>query len=150
MKICNQSFAQKIRSEKKSSRANPAIILLKDKIENMTIAIYTLKTCDTCKKALKWLEENNLQYENHDVRDDGLTRLIIEKFVKQLGVDTAVNKRSTTWRTLTDQQKEALNAENAVSLIEANPTLMKRPVFVIGDKVLAGFSDTVKQSLSEV
>ena len=111
------------------------------------LTIYTLKTCDTCKKALKWLNENEVAHKNHDVRVDGLTREIVVDLVNVLGVEAAVNKRSTTWRDLSDQQKDGLAKESAISLIEANPTLLKRPVFVFDDQIIAGFHDAVKQKI---
>ncbi|MEL7430810.1 MAG: glutaredoxin domain-containing protein, partial [Pseudomonadota bacterium] len=61
------------------------------------ITVYTLKTCDTCKKALQWLDEHAIAYENRDVRADGLDRGTIKKIVTAIGGDKAMNRRSTTW-----------------------------------------------------
>lgn len=111
------------------------------------LTIYTLKTCDTCKKALKWLDETGIAYTNHDVRADGLTAETIRSIVEDLGWETALNRRSTTWRNLDDAEKSDLTDQKAIDLIAANPTLMKRPVFVTGDKMMAGFNDGVKEAL---
>lgn len=103
------------------------------------ITIYTLKNCDTCKKALKWLDENNVAHRNHDIRADGLPLETIKDIVSSLGWETAVNRRSTTWRGLSESEKADIDDAKAIALIEANPTLMKRPVFDTGDSMFAGF-----------
>ncbi len=101
--------------------------------------VYTLKNCDTCKKALTWLCERNAVFDNHDIRADGLARSHIEPIVETLGWEVAINRRSTTWRGLGQADKENLTNAKAVALIAANPTLMKRPVFVSPKGMAAGF-----------
>ena len=110
--------------------------------------IFTLKNCDTCKKALKWLDTKGASYENHDVRADGLTKEQVTPLVEALGWETAINRRSTTWRGLGDVDKDNIDNSKAVDLIVANPTLMKRPIYVSGDDTIAGF-DAKAQSAVE-
>ena len=90
--------------------------------------IYHLKACDTCRKAIKALEQNGHDLEKHDVRADGLSRSDIETLEQALGYEALINKRSTTWRGLDETQKSRLNRETAILLLVENPTLMKRPV----------------------
>lgn len=111
------------------------------------IKIYTLKNCDTCKKSLKWLDSENISYENHDIRADGLSRAAIEEIVSSLGWETALNRRSTTWRSLSDSDKADITNEKAIDLIEANPTLMKRPVTITDKQTLAGFDDAMRAAV---
>lgn len=101
--------------------------------------VYTLKNCDTCKKALKWLEAEGIAFENHDVRADGVDAAWVTPVVEALGWETALNRRSTTWRGLSDAEKDGIDTAKAVALILDHPTLMKRPVFVNGDAVVCGF-----------
>ena len=108
------------------------------------LTVYTLKNCDTCKKAIKWLEAKNIDFQNHDVRADGLTQNTIAEIVSELGWETALNRRSTTWRNLSDTDKTDMDNNKAVSLIEVHPTLLKRPVFVSSDGMEAGFTDAAK------
>lgn len=103
--------------------------------------LYGIKNCDAVKKARKWLEENDISYQFHDFRVDGLTAELIEQWFQQVNWESLVNKRSTTWRGLDDAQKEGLNKANAVSLLLENPTLIKRPVFDNGIIILVGFSE---------
>ncbi|MEL6967468.1 MAG: Spx/MgsR family RNA polymerase-binding regulatory protein [Pseudomonadota bacterium] len=106
------------------------------------LTVYTLKTCDSCKKAIKWLDAEGIAYENRDVRADGLDAATLANIIAAVGVDKAVNKRSTTWKGLNEEARGALNADTAVTLIAANPTLLKRPAFVIGDRAAVGFDAT--------
>lgn len=112
------------------------------------ITFYGLKSCDTCRKAAKWLKDSGLEFQVIDVRADGVERSRIEAWVDTVGWETVLNRRSTTWRGLEDGDKEGIDAVKAVSLMVANPTLIKRPVFEKGDQVFVGFSDTVKSALS--
>ena len=110
--------------------------------------IFSLKNCDTCKKAIKWLEANDIAFDNHDVRSDGLDKASVTPLVDALGWERALNRRSTTWRGLSDADKSDIDNAKAVSLIVDNPTLMKRPVFVRdGGDVQAGFDNTVQEWL---
>ena len=110
--------------------------------------VYTLKACDTCRKALKWLTENEIPFQNHDVRSDGLDASDVEPLMKALGWEKLVNRKSTTWRNLSDEQKSDLDDAKAVQLITDNPTLMKRPVFLSDKDVMAGFNEDVRTRLA--
>ncbi|MEM1039721.1 MAG: Spx/MgsR family RNA polymerase-binding regulatory protein [Pseudomonadota bacterium] len=112
------------------------------------LTVYSLKTCDTCKKAIKWLDAQGIDHTVHDVRADGLTSDMVSMLVDAVGVDKAVNKRSTTWKGLDEAAKPNLDADSAVALITANPTLMKRPAIVAGGKAVVGF-DAAAQSFAK-
>ncbi|MCL4135056.1 UNVERIFIED_CONTAM: hypothetical protein GTU68_021597 [Idotea baltica] len=101
--------------------------------------VYSLKNCDTCKKALKWLDGEGIAHEVHDIRAQGVDAAFIGPIVDALGWETAINRRSTTWRGLSDADKDGLDNAKAVALILDHPTLMKRPVFVSGSTVICGF-----------
>ncbi len=106
--------------------------------------VYTLKSCDTCKKAVKWLNDQSIAYQQFDIRNDGLGSETVEHIVRSSGWENALNRRSTTWRFLDESQKSGLNAEKATELILENPTLMKRPAFVTEQEVMVGFTEDVK------
>lgn len=106
--------------------------------------VYTLKTCDTCRKALKWLDDAGIAHENRDVRADGISPEAVTHIVSSLGWEKALNRRSKTWRDLPDANRAALDRDKAIALINDNPTIMKRPVFVTEHEVIGGFDETVK------
>ena len=108
------------------------------------LTVYTLKNCDTCKKAIKWLEAEGIEFKNHDVRADGLTKEIITQIVETLGWEKALNRRSTTWRNLDEGQKVDVDDEKAIGLIGEHETLLKRPVFVSDIEMVAGFDERAR------
>ncbi|MGB3457470.1 MAG: Spx/MgsR family RNA polymerase-binding regulatory protein [Litorimonas sp.] len=101
--------------------------------------VYALKSCDTCRKAVKALKEAGQAFELIDVRADGLPREDIARIVEAVGYESALNRRSTTWRALDAPDKAGLDNVKAVQLIENHPTLMKRPAILEGDRVTVGW-----------
>ncbi len=100
------------------------------------LTVYGIRQCDTCRKALKWLEAEGVEHRFHDLRDDGLSREQVRAWLGSPLADALVNRRSTTWRGLTDQEKAA-EGKALEDLLLAHPTLVKRPVFERGGQVLA-------------
>lgn len=108
-------------------------------MSKQTITIYGLATCDTTRAARKWLDGQGVKHAFHDVREDGLTRPLVEGWVKQLGWEKVLNKASTTWRELPEKEKAGVYEKKAVALLMAHPTLVKRPVLDRGGKLSLGF-----------
>ena len=112
------------------------------------IIVYGIKNCDTVKKACKWLTENNLDYRFHDFRKDGLTQSKIKKWASQVEWEILLNRRGTTWRKLSEDQKTNINKSNAIKLMTDQPTLIKRPVIEHNNEIIVGFSaETFQQKL---
>jgi len=114
------------------------------------LTVYSLKNCDTCVKAFKWLNEKSIPHTRHDVRADGLSHEDANSIVSALGWETALNRRSTTWRQLGDDDKVELNDTKATALIVQHPTLLKRPVFVGFGKVVSGFNAASMTAVEEM
>ena len=93
------------------------------------------------KKARHWLTSNQLEYEFHDVRVAGLSVELLENFAARVDDwQCLLNKKSTSWRELSSQQQHlAMTVENALPLIVAHPTLLKRPVLDSGTHLFIGF-----------
>ena len=108
--------------------------------------LYGIKNCDTIKKARKWLDQNDIDYQFHDYRSDGLDTDLLQQFETQLGWEVLVNKRSTSWRQLSGEQKSNLTRDKALQLLLQHPTLIKRPILVSEDKTLIGFSASSYQN----
>lgn len=105
------------------------------------ITLYGIKTCDTCRKARKALDAQGTPYHYHDLREQGLDKTLLEHLIDRVGLTTLLNIRSTTWRALdpADQETAKNDDESALSLMLANPTLLKRPLLDTGDRVIVGF-----------
>ena len=100
--------------------------------------IYGLKTCDTCRKAMKALEGAELV----DVRKDPVPGELLEKAQAQFG-EALVNRRSTTWRGL----DEAERARPPLDLLADHPSLMKRPLIEDGEDLYLGWTPEVQRAL---
>ncbi|MCK8046486.1 ArsC family reductase [Shewanella sp. 1CM18E] len=112
------------------------------KIDRSTLLIlFGIKNCDTVRKARKWLEANQLEVTFHDFREDGLAAEQIEQWVEAVGWESLFNKRSTSFRNLTETEKSDLNEKKAIALMALYPTLIKRPVLVTNDQVQVGFKE---------
>ena len=96
----------------------------------MTITIYGIKSCSTMKKAFTKLDELGVSYEFHDYKKQGIDKATLQRWVDSLGIDKVLNKRGTTWRKLTDEQKQAAdaNVNNAIDLLVENTSMIKRPI----------------------
>lgn len=96
----------------------------------MTITIYGIKSCSTMKKAFNKLDELNISYEFHDYKKQGIDKETVQRWVNELGIDKVLNKRGTTWRKLTDEQKSAADAsiDTAIELLVENTSMIKRPI----------------------
>ncbi|MBM6551658.1 ArsC family reductase [Marinomonas ostreistagni] len=101
--------------------------------------IYGIKNCDTMKKALRWLDEHNVQYTFHDYRKDGLTKAQLETWITSLGWEALVNKRGTTWRKLDPAVQEAMNDQAAIAVLLEQPAMIKRPLLEHQDTITLGF-----------
>jgi arsenate reductase len=103
--------------------------------------IYGIPNCDKCRSARRWFDAAGIQYVFHDLRADGLSRTMVNGWLARAGVTTLINTRSTTWRRLSDSERQLLD-QNAASLILQHPTLLKRPLIDDGSNVLVGYDET--------
>lgn len=100
------------------------------------LTVYGIRQCDTCRKALKWLDAAGVEHHFHDLRADGLGREQVRSWLASPLADSLLNRRSTTWRGLSEDEK-AVAGTALEDLLLAHPTLVKRPVFERGGEVLA-------------
>lgn len=103
------------------------------------IKLYGVKTCDTCRKARRWLDSNCIEYQYIDLREDGIDKNRLQGWLNTHGGKKLINKRSRTWRELDTDAREVCEQTPLEYLIE-RPTLIKRPVLETGDTTMVGFS----------
>jgi Spx/MgsR family transcriptional regulator len=109
----------------------------------MTATMYGIKNCDTVAKARKWLEDRGHAYAFHDYKAVGIDRPHLEAWVKEFGWETILNRAGTTFRKLDEADKQDLDAEKAIALMLAQPSMIKRPVLDLGDRRLVGFKPDI-------
>ncbi|HEX4891440.1 MAG TPA: ArsC family reductase [Alphaproteobacteria bacterium] len=103
------------------------------------VTLYGIKNCDTMKKARAWLDGHGVAYAFHDYKSAGADRALLEGWAKQAGWEVLLNRAGTTFRALPDADKTGLNEKKAIALMTANPSMIKRPVLIAGNKILVGF-----------
>lgn len=101
--------------------------------------LYGIKACDTMKKARAFLDGAGIAYTFHDYKTQGITQERLRAWCAALGWETLLNRAGTTFRKLDDADKAGLDAEKAIALMAAQPSMIKRPVLDLGDRLLVGF-----------
>jgi arsenate reductase len=97
--------------------------------------VYGIKNCDTMKKAMTWLTENNVPFEFHDYKKEGISAEKIQEWLTQKPWDVLINKAGTTWKKLSDEEK-ATDEIGALKLMMEKPSMIKRPI-IENDKIMA-------------
>lgn len=100
--------------------------------------LYGLKTCDTCRKALKAL--GNVAF--HDVRAQGMPKDVAQVALARFGA-ALVNRQSTTWRGLSEEDR----ARDPLALLSEHPALMKRPLIDDGGRLYLGWGKDTQDAL---
>lgn len=100
--------------------------------------LYGISNCDTVRKARKYLESAGRNFQFHDLRKDGLTIQTIQSWLTYTDYSNLINKRSTSWKQLTTDEKLAIENKD-LDLLTQHPTLIKRPVLQLDQTVLIGF-----------
>ena len=112
------------------------------------MTVYGIKNCNTVKSALDWLKKNKIEFDFHDYKSKGITEAKLKAWSKQVGWESLVNKRGTTWRQLDEAiQKKITTEKAAIALMLEKTSVIKRPLIEEDGKVLAlGFDEGVYKS----
>src|SRR6218665_2883935 len=107
------------------------------------MTVYGIKNCNTVKTALDWLRKHNVEFEFHDYKAKGITAAKLKDWSKQVGWESLVIKRGTTWRQLDEAVQKSITSEaKAVALMQEKTSVIKRPLIEEGGKVLTlGFDE---------
>ncbi len=106
----------------------------------MTIHLYGIPNCDTVKKARVWLDGQGKAYTFHDYKKEGAEPERIASWIAAAGLDLVVNRKGTTFRALSvDDKARAADAAQAPALLAANPSVIKRPIVEHPGGLLVGF-----------
>lgn len=105
--------------------------------------LYGIKNCNTVKAAIEWLKKHNVEFEFHDYKSKGITETKLLEWCRQIGWESLVNKRGTTWRQLDEKTQAAVKSEKAaIALMKDKTSVIKRPLLEEEGKVVAiGFDE---------
>lgn len=100
--------------------------------------LYGIPNCDTMKKARTWLDSHGIAYQFHDYKKQGISADKLQSWLSQYPWETLVNRAGTTWKKLAEEEK-AMDAASALALMQAKPSLIKRPIIEAERIVAVGF-----------
>ena len=103
------------------------------------VRLYGIPNCDTMKKARQWLSDHGIEYEFSGYKKSGVDEKRLRQWVKQVGWETLLNRRGTTWRKLDEGVRLQINESNAIRLMQETPSIIKRPVLERGKTLQVGF-----------
>lgn len=104
------------------------------------LTIFGIKNCDTIKKTKTYFDNKGIEYQFHDYRTDGLEKSWMDNTLVQLDWEKVLNKRGTTYRKLSDEQKQNITADNVAEILVEQPAMIKRPIIQTDDQMILGFS----------
>jgi len=109
--------------------------------------MYGIPNCNTIKKAKDALAAKGVDFEFHNYKKEGIDADTLQAWVNQVGWNTLLNQRGTTWRKLSADDKANIDPTKAIALMCVYPSMIKRPVLDTGDKIIVGFDEQVYAEL---
>lgn len=106
----------------------------------MKPTLYGIRNCDTVRRARAWLEAAGVDHDFHDYRKAGIDAPRLEGWARELGWERLLNRSGTTFRKLPETDRQALDEARAITLMLAQPSMIRRPVLDLGERRVVGFS----------
>lgn len=114
--------------------------------------VYCINTCSTCKKAFKWLDEHNIEYDKINIYENPPSKEELLDFFNRSDLPTRrfFNTSGMVYREMHLKDKvDKLNNEEKANLLSSNGRLIKRPLLVTENKVIPGFKqETWEEALN--
>src|SRR5512142_1195352 len=105
----------------------------------MAATLYGIRNCDTMKKAWTWLDQAGVAYGFHDYKKEGVSASKLQEWAAVVGWEKLLNRAGTTFRKLPDADKQGIDEAKAIALMQAQPSMIKRPVLEADGRLLVGF-----------
>ena len=108
------------------------------------IRVYCYDRCSTCKKALAWLDENNVKYEKIDIKGQHPDEATLREFHKKSGLPL---KRFFNTSGILYREKQLsiklpdMSEDEQFKLLASDGMMVKRPLLVTDDAVIPGFKE---------
>jgi len=108
--------------------------------------LYTYKNCGTCRKAVKWLRENEIEFDEFPIRDTPPSERELNAMLSYLGGSSELRRLFNTsggdYRALDLKTKlPDMSDEEALKLLTSNGNLIKRPFLLLDDSGTVGFAE---------
>lgn len=116
----------------------------------MSLKVYGIPNCGTCKKAIAWLQDQDIAYEFIDTKTQPPTSPIISKWVAALTARPMRNTSGQSYRALGEEKKEWSDAQ-WIDAFAQDAMLLKRPLFEKdGEAVMVGFRAKEEEKLARL
>jgi Spx/MgsR family transcriptional regulator len=113
----------------------------------VSVTIYGIKNCDTMKKARTWLDGHGVAHAFHDYKLAGIDRAHLERWADLVGWEVLLNRAGTTFRKLDETARADIDRAKALDLMQAQPSLIKRPVLEQDGRITVGFKPETYSTL---
>lgn len=107
------------------------------------LKVFGIPKCDQVKKSQKWLNHHNIEFDFRAYKKQGITKKQLSNWCKVVDWEVLLNKRSRTWKELSEKYRSNLSQVKAINLMQQHPTLIKRPVVQNGKMIEVGFDSKV-------
>lgn len=110
----------------------------------MKIIFIEYPKCSTCQKAKKWLESNNIEFEDRHIVEETPTEKELEKWIpaSNTEIKSWFNTRGLKYKELNLKEKlPKMTEEEKIKLLASDGMLIKRPLIISNDKILIGFKE---------
>jgi arsenate reductase (glutaredoxin) len=107
------------------------------------ITVYGIPNCDIIKKTMDWYKKKNIRVDFHDYKKYGIKKDKLSQWCREVGWELLLNKKSTTWRSLSlEAQQKVTDEKAAIQLMMEYTSIIKRPVIEMNNKLIVGFNET--------
>lgn len=107
-----------------------------------TTTIYGIPNCDTIKKTIDWFKKQQIDFEFHNYKKDGIEESKLKLWCAQVGWEILLNKKGTTWKKVADEfANKKLTEKLAIKLMLEYNSMIKRPVIETGKEIIVGFDE---------
>ena len=110
----------------------------------MSVLFIEYPKCSTCQKAKKWLQENNIEFQDRHILEQTPTVKELEKWIKQSNKEIKkwFNTSGLKYKELKLKEKlSTMSDEEKIELLASDGMLIKRPILVSNSFILIGFKE---------
>ncbi len=110
-----------------------------------SVCIYSYSRCSTCRRALKWLETNQISFEILDIIEEPPSKELLSQAIIQLGQRKLLfNTSGASYRALGAGVVKGMTDQEALAALASDGKLIKRPFLVSPDQtILVGFNQDI-------
>jgi len=115
----------------------------------MTLTVYGLKKCSTCREATAFLKAEDIEHRFVDVRAEGIDEPSVSRWADAVGLDKLLNRRGLMWRHIPAEERTGLDEKGSIALMVRYPALIKRPLFERDGSIRVGFTPEIMKWLAD-